>query len=139
MRFVQRAAIAVLMTAVAWGQTGTKRPEMEHVVPALDGPTLFVTYCAVCHGKAADGRGPMAATLKSHVPNLTDIAKRNGGTFPFARVAKSIDGTDSFGGLGHGTKEMPIWGPLFSQVSSDQDFGKVRIHNLTKYIESLQK
>ena len=81
MRLVLKVAIAGLMAAVVWAQTESKKPEMEHVVPALNGDTLS-TYCAVCHGKAADGRGPMAATLKSHVPNLTEISKRNGGTFP---------------------------------------------------------
>ena len=33
--------------------------EGDHVIPSLDGQTLFVTYCAVCHGKAADGTGPI--------------------------------------------------------------------------------
>jgi mono/diheme cytochrome c family protein len=51
------------------------RQEQQHVIPALDGPTLFMTYCAVCHGRAADGRGPMAPILKTAVPDLTKIAK----------------------------------------------------------------
>ena len=109
-----------------------------HVIPSLDGQTLFMTYCAVCHGKAADGTGPMASVLKVRVPDLTQIAKHNGGKFPFERVERRIDGTEP-SLVGHGTKEMPIWGPLFSQVANDQDFGKVRIHNITKYIQSLQK
>jgi hypothetical protein len=83
-------------------------------------------------------QGPMAAVLKVHVPNLTEIAKRNGGQFPFERTARRIEGTEPRS-VAHGTKEMPIWGPLFSQVTTDQDFGKVRIHNLTKYLQSIQK
>ena len=39
----------------------------------------------------------------------------------------------------HGSREMPIWGPIFGQIAWDQDLGKVRIYNLTRYIESLQK
>jgi hypothetical protein len=92
----------------------------------------------VCHGKAADGRGPMAPILKVHVPDLTAIAKRSGGSFPFARVQRAIEGTEE-SGLAHGTREMPLWGPIFSQVTTDQDFGKVRIFNLTKYLKSIQK
>lgn len=99
--------------------------------------TLHGILC-VCHGKAADGHGPMASILKARVPDLTAIAKKNGGIFPFTRVQKTIDGTES-AGLGHGTREMPIWGPLFSQVTTDQDFGKVRIYNLAKYLQSIQK
>jgi len=131
-------SIVSLMLPLAWAQNAGSKLEMEHVVPTLDGPTLYMTYCAVCHGKAANGHGPMAPTLKTQVPDLTEIAKRNGGTFPFVRVEKRIDGREN-SGLGHGTKEMPIWGPLFSQVGSDRDFGKVRTYNLTKYLQSLQK
>jgi Cytochrome c len=129
---------ALVFCLIARAQNPGPRPQAEHLIPSLDGKTLFVTYCAVCHGKAADGRGPMASVLKVHVPDLTEIAKRSGGKFPFERVQKRIDGTES-AGVGHGTKEMPIWGPIFSQVTTDQDFGRVRIYNLTKYLESLQK
>jgi mono/diheme cytochrome c family protein len=128
--FASRPAVGV--------QNPSYRPETEHLIPSLDGPTLYVTYCAACHGKTADGNGPVAPALKSRVPDLTKIAKRNGGKFPFARVEKIIDGTESLG-LSHGTREMPIWGPIFSQVTDDRDYGKVRIHNLTKYLESIQK
>lgn len=126
---------ALCAGVLVWGQAPT---EGEHIIPSLDGQTLFVTYCAVCHGKAADGTGPMASVLKVRVADLRLIAKHNGGKFPFERVERRIDGTES-SGVGHGTKEMPIWGPIFSQVTSDQDFGKVRIYNITKYIQSLQK
>jgi mono/diheme cytochrome c family protein len=127
-----------LAAATVMAQTPGYTPETEHVIPSLDGPVLYVTYCAVCHGKAATGDGPMAPILKVRVPNLTEIAKRNGGTFPFAHVEKKIEGSES-AGLGHGTKEMPVWGPIFSQVTSDRDFGKVRIYNLAKYLQSIQK
>lgn len=80
----------------------------------------------------------MAPVLRVRVPDLTHIAKRNGGVFPFERVEKTIDGTES-DGLGHGTREMPVWGPIFSQVTSDRDYGKARIYNSTKYLQSIQR
>jgi mono/diheme cytochrome c family protein len=129
-----RLFCGLVLAAALAGQT----PEGDHLIPSLDGHTLFLTYCAVCHGKAADGQGPMAPVLKVRVPDLTGIAKRHGGKFPFELVEKRIDGTEG-GVVGHGTKEMPIWGPIFSQVTSDQDFGKVRIYNLTKYLQGIQK
>ena len=113
-------------------------PEQQHVIPSLDGPTLFMTYCAVCHGQAADGRGPMARILKTPVPDLTRIAKRNGGVFPLEKVENIIAGTEA-SGLGHGTRQMPVWGPLFSEITSDRDYGKVRLYNTAKYLESIQK
>lgn len=116
----------------------TSKQDGEHVIPSLDGATLFSTYCAVCHGQAADGHGPMASILTTTVPDLTGIAKRNGGIFPLVRVQRIISGTES-SGLGHGTRKMPIWGPLFSQIVSDRDYGKVRLYNLAKYLEGIQK
>ena len=39
----------------------------------------------------------------------------------------------------HGSKDMPVWGPVFSSVSKgDQALVQLRISNLTKYIETLQ-
>jgi hypothetical protein len=135
---VLAALFGAFITRIALAQNARYKPDAERLIPSLDGPTLYTTYCAICHGKAADGHGPMAPVLKVHVPDLTEIARRNGGTFPLARVQKTIDGTES-AGLGHGTREMPIWGPIFSQVTSDRDYGKVRIYNLAKYLESIQK
>jgi mono/diheme cytochrome c family protein len=97
-----------------------------------------MTYCVVCHGQAADGSGPMARILKTPVPDLTTIAKRNGGAFPLTHVENVIAGTER-SGLGHGTREMPVWGPLFSQITSDRDYGKLRLYNVAKYLEEIQK
>jgi len=40
---------------------------------------------------------------------------------------------------GHGTSDMPVWGPIFSKVEADQDLGRVRIDNLARYLSQLQK
>jgi len=39
---------------------------------------------------------------------------------------------------GHGTSEMPVWGPIFSRADSDRDLGRVRIDNLARYLRDLQ-
>jgi mono/diheme cytochrome c family protein len=108
------------------------------VIQALDGPTLFLDYCATCHGKDAKGNGPTVSALKKRPPDLTRISERNGGTFPSLRVEQAISG-DAPGTVAHGSREMPVWGPIFGQIGWDRDLGKVRVHNLAKYIESLQK
>ena len=38
----------------------------------------------------------------------------------------------------HGSREMPIWGPIFHQIEADVDRGNVRLENLMKYLESIQ-
>jgi len=104
----------------------------------LDGAELFGQYCAACHGTRGAGEGPMGPALKTKVPDLTLIAKRNGGTFPTDLVQAVIAGEKSTG-LSHGTREMPLWGKIFSSDISDRDYGKMRVYNVTKYQESLQK
>jgi mono/diheme cytochrome c family protein len=114
-----------------------QNPRQEAVIDSLKGADLYKAYCAVCHGSDAKGNGPMSKSLKTTPPDLTRIAARNGGSFPLARVRRIISGTEVLG-AGHGTREMPVWGPIFSRVEADRDLGGVRIDNLARYLESLQ-
>ncbi len=123
--------------AVSWGQTQkTKAAEPDRLISSIEGPALYKTYCAVCHGADAKGSGPMAIALKDSPADLTHIAARNGGTFPVTRLRRVISGEEVVS-AGHGTREMPVWGPIFSQVDRDQDLGRVRVDNLARYLETL--
>ena len=105
---------------------------------SLRGEDLFLYYCASCHGKDGRGMGPVAKELKRPVPDLTQIARRNGGRFPRQRIENIIVGTE-LSQTAHGTREMPIWGPVFGQIEWDRDMGQVRLNNLAKYLESIQQ
>jgi len=107
------------------------------LIQSLKGPELFHAYCASCHGANAHGDGPLASNLKATVPDLTMLAKNNQGKFPATRVRDLIDGRQTVSS--HGSRVMPVWGPIFHQVEDDQDFGEVRLANLVKYIESIQQ
>ncbi len=107
------------------------------LIGSLEGRDLFRAYCAVCHGTDAKGGGPMAGSLKTGPADLTRIAERNHGQFPFLKVQRIISGDEPMS-ASHGPREMPIWGPVFSVVTHDQDFGKVRIYNLARYLEGIQ-
>jgi mono/diheme cytochrome c family protein len=120
-------------TASAAQQTDQQFQQLIHSVA---GPDLFRAYCASCHGSDAKGDGPAASALKTRVPDLTRLARNNGGKFPDARVRKTILGDDVI--AAHGSREMPIWGPIFHQVEEDVDRGNVRLENLVKYLESIQ-
>lgn len=106
-------------------------------IQTVNGADIFQNYCASCHGLDGKGNGPVAPALKYKVPDLTQISKRAGGTFSRERVRAIIEGTETISG--HGSREMPIWGPVFHQIGEDQDLGAVRTDNVTKYIESLQQ
>ena len=112
-------------------------PETVRLIDSVDGPALYKAYCAVCHGPNARGGGPMAMSLKVPPPDLTRIAARNGGVWSQARIERIISGDEPLPG-GHGTRAMPVWGPIFSQIAWDQDLGRLRTHNLANYISHLQ-
>ncbi len=57
-----------------------------------EGARLFASNCAACHGADAKGAGPEALGIGKVPPDLTQIAARNGGTFPRAQVLSVIDG-----------------------------------------------
>jgi len=57
--------------------------------------------------------------------------------FPKVRVQRILAGEEPLSS-GHGTREMPLWGPIFSEVDRDQDLGRVRIDNLTRYLMGIQ-
>ncbi len=114
-----------------------KGPEQQRLIDSIQGPDLYRAYCASCHGKDAKGNVPAAPALRTMPPDLTRISIRNGGTFPLMRVERIIAGEEpSF--TGHGSMEMPVWGPIFSQVTRDVDLGRVRIDNLARYLRDLQ-
>jgi mono/diheme cytochrome c family protein len=131
------AAGALFELAVAQPKPDQLNPETVRLIDSVDGPALFKAYCAVCHGTDARGGGPMSASLKVAPADLTRIAGRNGGAYPQPRVERIISGEEVVAG-GHGTRAMPVWGPIFSQIAWDQDLGRMRVHNLAAYIGRLQ-
>lgn len=137
---VTLGGLVALVAAV--GQTSNARREAESqkeepLINSIRGSNLYAAYCASCHGDNAKGDGPMAAWLKVKPPDLTRIAARNGGKFPLERIDRIISGEEPLPS-GHGTSAMPVWGPVFSQVTRDQDLGRVRIDNLARYLRDIQ-
>jgi mono/diheme cytochrome c family protein len=112
--------------------------QYEELIFSVRGPDLFHAHCAPCHGAGGKGNGPAAASLKTKPADLTVLAKNNGGKFPMARVRKFISGDDP-SLSSHGSREMPVWGPIFHQIEEDQDFGNIRLQNLIKYLEAIQE
>jgi len=105
---------------------------------SIEGAKIFHYHCAACHGADGRGHGPASVALKHPVPDLTLISQRSGGKFPYQRVKEIIEGKEP-GLLAHGDREMPIWGPIFHEVESDQDWGEVRLDAITKYMEAIQQ
>jgi mono/diheme cytochrome c family protein len=129
------AVLAVALFCLATRCSGqTKKYPQIHT---LNGASIFRDYCASCHGVDGKGHGPAAPALRVDVPDLTEITVRSGGEFPRVRVRNIIEGKES--PAPHGSREMPVWGPVFHQIDADQDLGNVRVDNLASYIESIQR
>lgn len=128
----------LLFPALAGAQQQPPQPppkvnvEPAKPLPASDAKQMFNSYCAPCHGVSGKGDGPAAAALTPKPADLTQFAKRRGGTFS----AKDFE--DKLNGMAmapaHGSSQMPVWGPIFRQMGNEQ----LRVANLRKYVESLQ-
>lgn len=101
--------------------------------PASAGEATYLAYCSLCHGAGA-GPGVFANALKKPAPDLTQIAKRNGGMFPRERVEAIIrDG----GITGHGTMHLLAWERYFRQDAPPEHADQV-IEDLVSYLEKQQ-
>ena len=87
--------------------------EVEETTATAVGEAEFKTYCGSCHGPRAVGDGPMAKLLTKKPSNLRQIAKKNGGEFPFWETYRMVDGREAI--EGHGGREMPVWGDEFME------------------------
>ncbi len=91
--------LAVLLLPLQARAQGT---ELAQLVP---GGELFRTYCTACHGASARGNGPLASSMTRKPADLTEIANRNGGSYPSDLVFRVIDGRKPV--RGHGGANMP--------------------------------
>ncbi len=108
----------------------------------VEGRREYLQYCAVCHGKDGDGKGPMVKQLDIHPADLTQISKNNGGEFPFWRMYQIIDGREEV--QEKGPRVMPVWGAEFQQEAGSEgpeveSLIKERILRLVYYVQSIQK
>lgn len=104
----------------------------------------FIDYCAACHGVNGEGDGTLAEFLTLAVPDLTTLAKSNGGQFPDGRVVDVIDGRADV--KVHGMRDMPVWGEWFNSEAASVDVDKAtrelivneRIQSLVTFLKSIQ-
>ena len=88
----------------------------------FDAECLYLSSCSPCHGISGDGSGPLAASLKSKVPPLNNLADRYSGIyFPERFLIEVVDGRKNM--PSHVTREMPIWGKQFGLFNGTQTGG----------------
>ena len=105
---------------------------------AVSGESMYVNYCAACHGTNGKGNGPALRALSTRPTDLTALARNNGGKFPTDHV---------FVVLRHGlapasevSLDMPAWGPILASMDKAHPAmeEQQRISNLTRYLQMMQ-
>ena len=124
----------LVVAAGVSARADTKAPDAQTLGA---GRALFLEHCASCHGADAKGGGPVAASLKGPVADLTRLPQKDG-AFDEARVRTSIDGTQAV--TAHGTREMPVWGKVLAKTGPKRGEGwaQADIWTLIQYLKSIQ-
>jgi len=129
-------SVSIFAASTLSGAPRRQGPLTPDSVPS--GAVLYSQACASCHGDDAKGHGPNVAHLKTPPPDLTTLAKRHGGKFPYDYVSTVL-----LVGVHlpeHGSSDMPVWGPLFRYVDKDNKrLVLQRIDNISNYLASLQQ
>jgi mono/diheme cytochrome c family protein len=139
-----RSSILALAILLSWVAGGAAQQTTINQLPIkrtswASGQEMYQQYCAACHGENAAGRGPAAAACTVRPADLTKLAARNGGKFPY----DSFYAVLQFGSLAtttsHGSADMPMWLPVFSSVDPGREaIAQQRMHNLARYVAALQ-
>jgi mono/diheme cytochrome c family protein len=133
-------AVLLLVAGILGGFSDFASAQPMEVIAS--GELEYQRNCAVCHGVEGRGDGVMRKYLTIRPANLRQLAKNNGGKFPFWDVYHTIDGQTEV--RAHGTRDMPIWGDRFRAEAGSDGKSAVtqaagRILSLTFYLEHIQE
>ncbi len=120
-------ALATLVVLAATAQAASADP--------LRGQEAYLRYCSACHGKAADGAGPVANVMTPRPPALTKLRSRFGRPLGTRFVAYVM------GDLmprAHGTSDMPVWGEVLATPDGGDGEAVGLIWRIADYLDSIQ-
>jgi mono/diheme cytochrome c family protein len=128
-------------TSLCLAQEKAQQPVIKQTpikqISAASGKEMFAQYCAPCHGPGGKGDGPAASAMKTAPADLTKLTKTHDGKFPTDHLAAVLK--FGSGPSAHGSKDMPVWGPLFQSLDKYHESAvQQRVSNLVGYIETLQ-
>jgi len=129
------ALAADLTNCRAQGKSDQRHPTRQP--NAVSGKEIFLKYCASCHGVDASGNGPAAVSLKPPPSDLTTLARRYDGKFPYGYVGALVKFGKNL--VAHGSDDMPVWGSRFKDLDPIKDpTGQQHVDDLVAYLDSLQ-
>jgi mono/diheme cytochrome c family protein len=105
------------------------------------GRPLYVKYCGSCHGPGGKGDGVVGTFLRPKPADLTQLARKAGGTFPFYETMRTIDGRRTL--RAHGDPDMPVWGEIFRAEASAGLGANAEVQGklvlITEYLGAIQE
>lgn len=105
---------------------------------AAKGAVIYARYCVACHGLSGRGDGSLSKDLRVRVPDLTEMANRSSGRYPYDRVVRIISTAEIV--RGHGTVDMPAWGDAFKRTGgTGEDSIEAAVRDLAHHLWSIQK
>ena len=137
--FYRRLGFVALVTASLQGLVHAQAGARVDV-----GKREFEMRCASCHGVSGRGNGSITDLLRRSPPDLTQLARSNGGILPVQRIYDSITG-DAV--AAHGSRDMPVWGSVYrsdaatyyGELPYDPDaYVRARVLALVEYLSRLQ-
>ncbi|WP_052041995.1 c-type cytochrome [Paracoccus sphaerophysae] len=81
------AALLAAALLAGWTETDTRAPDS-----IAAGASDYAQRCVACHGPQGRGNGPAAAGMNPPVADLSLMARKNGGSFPWLGAMEQIDG-----------------------------------------------
>jgi hypothetical protein len=79
--------------------------------------------------------------MQPRPPDLTQLARKHGGKFPFYEVIRMIDGRETV--RAHGDSAMPVWGTVFAgeegAAPDAQLVARGKVVVITDYLERIQQ
>ena len=114
------ALVVMIATALSFASAWAPAPDAQArgggAEPVrTDGAQLFKTWCASCHGLTGQGNGALAPMLKQAVPDLTQLAAKNGGVYPTTASVESSTGRRSHRARRHRRADLA---PPFVQTAA---------------------
>ncbi len=106
------------------------------------GREIYARYCAMCHGPAGVGDGPVADKLPVSPADLSVLTAVNDGVFPTEHVLLTVHGYPGK----HDISVMPEFGPLLDgpkqiwvSPKGEEIMTPVALLELAAYVETLQR
>lgn len=132
---MRSSLVCIIVTGLLSAATAVAAADMK------PGEAAYRRYCSACHGTEGKGDGIVAGYMTPRPPDLTLLAKNNGGTFPTMRVIAIIDGRETV--RAHGEREMPVWGEVFARQGSQATDARARargqVQEITSYLQAIQQ